>query len=128
MTKKYCEICKKEVMSKNFSRHINSKKHAKNRDILKVQNGGIFETKNRGEEVQNKDKKVQNEDKEVKTGGNLAVKKGDNLEVKKGEKVVKTKTLFTKRKEKIGADRTEFTPHGGDIRDSSTKLLPSKKL
>jgi len=107
MTKKYCEICKTEVMSKNFSRHINSKKHAKK---LEVQKGG--------EEVRG-DLEVQKGGMEVQKGGEEVQKGGKevrgNLEVQKGGKEVKSVKLFTKRKEKIGAD----------IRDSSTKLLPN---
>ena len=92
---KYCKICKVEVMSKNFSRHKNSKKHK----LKEVRNGGISEVQNRETEVQNREIEVQN-------GG---------IEVQKNK-------VYTKRK---GGDRSKAPRHeGADIRDSSTKLLP----
>ena len=44
---------------------------------------------------------------------------------KLSNEVREPKVRFTKRKTKIGADRTSSATHGGDIRDSSLKLLPN---
>ena len=61
MTMKYCDTCKLEVMSKNFSRHKKSKKHK----LKEVQNGGISEVQNGGIEEQNRDTEVKNGGTEV---------------------------------------------------------------
>ena len=84
-------------MSKNVSRHKNSKKHK----LKEVKNGGILEELNGGIEVRN---------------GGISEVQNRGIEVQKNK-------IYTKRK---GGDRSKAPGHeGADIRDSSLKFLPN---
>ena len=115
----YCKICNVEVMSKNFSRHKNSKKHK----LKEVKNGGILEEQKGGIEERNGGiSEVQNGGIEVRNGGISEVQNRET-EVQNGGKEVQKNKIYTKRK---GGDRSKAPKHeGADIRDSSTKLLPN---
>lgn len=54
----FCEVCENEVLTKNFKRHLVSKKHLKN---IKIQEMGVEETK--GEEKQEEKQETKQEEK-----------------------------------------------------------------